>query len=153
MVPWKATRSGEVVIDIDKDFGTLAYSVGDETFTSDDETLITEAKNYLKTLKNFQAQVWWVGDADYKTIDVSNATITEAYLKTEDSKEETAVFSDVNEDGKINILDVITLNGAILGKENLSAQGQKNADVDKSGKPDATDSLNIMKYIVGLITF
>ena len=32
MVLWKATASGEVEIDIDRDFGTLAYSVGDESF-------------------------------------------------------------------------------------------------------------------------
>ncbi|MBE6877109.1 MAG: 1,4-beta-glucanase, partial [Ruminococcus sp.] len=61
------------------------------------------------------------------------------------------VWGDADESGEVDILDVITVNKALLGKEELSAQGLKNADLDQSGKPDATDSLNIMKYIVGLL--
>ena len=60
------------------------------------------------------------------------------------------VWGDADCSGEVNILDVITLNKAILGKEELSEQGIKNADLDQSGKPDSTDALNIMKYIVGL---
>ena len=82
MVPWKAKSTGEVVIDIDRDFGTLSYKVGEESLTSEDETLIAEAKEYLKSLKEFQGQIWWVGDASYNTIDNSNAKITGAYIKT-----------------------------------------------------------------------
>ena len=60
-------------------------------------------------------------------------------------------YGDVNLDGSINILDVITLNKAILGKESLTDEQRRCADVDASGKPDSSDSLNIMKYIVKLI--
>ncbi|MBR7084299.1 MAG: hypothetical protein IKI37_03880, partial [Oscillospiraceae bacterium] len=61
-------------------------------------------------------------------------------------------YGDVDENGTIDILDVITLNKALLGKELLSKQGNLNADVNQSGTPDSSDSLNIMKYIVGLVT-
>ena len=62
------------------------------------------------------------------------------------------MLGDVDENGTINILDVITLNKAVLGKESLSKQAEINADVDLNGTPDSTDSLTILKYIVGLVT-
>ena len=61
-------------------------------------------------------------------------------------------YGDVNLDGEIDILDVITLNKAVMGKEILNDQQNKNADVNKNGSPDANDSLMILKYIVGMIT-
>ena len=59
---------------------------------------------------------------------------------------------DANLDGKIDILDVITVNQAILGKENLSETQLKAVDFNGNGKPEASEALMIMKYIVGLIT-
>ena len=61
-------------------------------------------------------------------------------------------MGDADLNGSVNILDVITINKAILGKETLEPQGLINADTNKDGKPDSTDALNIMKAIVGLIT-
>ena len=61
------------------------------------------------------------------------------------------LLGDADGNNVINILDVITLNKAILGKESLSEQGRKNADVDGDGTPTSTDSLMIMKHIVGLL--
>ncbi len=62
------------------------------------------------------------------------------------------LWGDADESGKVDILDVISVNKAILGKEKLSAQGLANADLDVDKKPTASDSLNIMKLIVGLLT-
>jgi len=59
---------------------------------------------------------------------------------------------DANNDGKVDIVDVIAVNRAILGKDNLSAQGLANVDFNKNGKPDSEEALNILKYIVGLMT-
>lgn len=75
---------------------------------------------------------------------------TEAY--TSDSKTDAPSLGDVDENGTINILDVILLNKNLLGKESLTDTQQINADVDFSGTPDSNDSLMILKYIVGLIT-
>ena len=66
--------------------------------------------------------------------------------------EESSLLGDADLSGKIDILDVITVNKAILSKESLSAQQLTNADVNRNQKPDAADSLMIMKYIVGLVT-
>ena len=46
---------------------------------------------------------------------------------------------------------MITVNKAILGKEILSEQGNKNADIDKDGKPTSSDAMMILKHIVGII--
>ena len=61
------------------------------------------------------------------------------------------MLGDVDGSGKINIMDVVILNKAILGKEELSKQAEINADVNGDGVPDSADSLLILKYIVGLI--
>ncbi len=148
MVPWKASKFGEVVIDIDKDFGTLAY--GDDQ-TSDDPELIAYAKDYLKTLKSFQAQVWWVGDSSYKGIDNSNAEITEAYIKQAAAPAETVTCGDVNLDGTIDILDVVALNKHLLGVNALASEKQKAADTDANGKLDSTDSLKLLKCVLEMI--
>ena len=58
---------------------------------------------------------------------------------------------DVNEDGKIDIMDIIRLNRALFGKENLTDTQAKAADIDGDGAPSFSDSLTIMRYIVKLI--
>lgn len=59
---------------------------------------------------------------------------------------------DADGSGEIDILDVITINKAILGKENLSENGLKAIDFNGNGKPDSDESLTLLKYIVGMIT-
>lgn len=168
MVSWKVTASGEVEIDIDKDFSSLAYG---EDQTSDDPELIAYAKDYLKTLTDFQAQVWWVGDSSYESIDTSNAKILEAYIKsaaegttdptegTTSSKEEdttsapdgSIVYGDTDGSGAVDILDVIAVNKYLLGSMTLDADAKQRTDVDRNGEIDATDSLNILKFVVEMI--
>ena len=60
-------------------------------------------------------------------------------------------LGDVTGDGAVDILDVITVNKAVLGKESLTDVQNRAADVNKSGNPDSVDSLMILKKIVGLI--
>lgn len=59
---------------------------------------------------------------------------------------------DADENGIVNILDVISINKAVLGKENLSEKGLANIDFNQNQKPDSDEALAVMKYIVGLIT-
>ena len=59
---------------------------------------------------------------------------------------------DVDCDGKLGILDVITLNKNLMVNEPLTNKGRKNADVDKNGTIDETDALNILKAVVEIIT-
>ncbi|MBR7083718.1 MAG: dockerin type I repeat-containing protein, partial [Oscillospiraceae bacterium] len=58
---------------------------------------------------------------------------------------------DANGDGKTDILDVITVNKAILGKEALTDEQNQAADVNGNNKVDSGDSLLLMKFVVGLI--
>ena len=58
---------------------------------------------------------------------------------------------DVTLDDNVDVLDVILLNRAILGKEKLSNIQELSADVNLDGNIDASDSLVIMKMIVGLV--
>ena len=65
---------------------------------------------------------------------------------------ETLLEGDADGNGQIDILDVVTLNKAILGKETLSENQLKAIDFNGNGKPDSEESFKLMKYIVGLIT-
>ncbi|MBR4319642.1 MAG: dockerin type I repeat-containing protein [Oscillospiraceae bacterium] len=60
------------------------------------------------------------------------------------------VLGDVTLDGTVDILDVITINKAVMGKEFLTELQNKAADIDEDGKPTSNDSLMILKKIVGL---
>ena len=62
------------------------------------------------------------------------------------------LWGDANVDGTVDILDIITMNKTILGQRKLEAQGFLNSDVDQNKKVDPTDSLNVMKLIVMLLT-
>ncbi len=59
---------------------------------------------------------------------------------------------DVTLDTEIDIMDVIALNKQLLGAETLCDTAKKNADVGGDGTPDETDSLAILKEVVGLTT-
>ncbi len=79
---------------------------------------------------------------------------TETTAPTEDSSTvpDEAQYGDVNTDGTVDILDVLTLNKNLLTGEALSEQGAINADVDLDSKPTSTDALNILKYTIGMVT-
>ena len=65
-----------------------------------------------------------------------------------DEPEHTA--GDITGDAKIDVFDVITVNKAIFGKILLTDAQAKAADVNGDGVVNHTDSLAIMRYIVGL---
>lgn len=76
--------------------------------------------------------------------------VTEPLEESEPVTESTYLCGDVDCSGKVNILDVITLNKNLMVSEPLSPQGRINADADSSGAPDYKDSLIILKFIVHL---
>ncbi len=61
------------------------------------------------------------------------------------------LYGDANEDGEVNILDVLALNRNLLIGEPLSAAGIAAADVDLDGKPTAADALYILKFTINLV--
>lgn len=62
----------------------------------------------------------------------------------------TVTKGDATEDDKVDILDVITINKTILGKETMNSYSVLATDINQNGIPDATDSLSTMKYVVGI---
>ena len=59
---------------------------------------------------------------------------------------------DVNGDGTVDIMDVIALNKFLLGSSTLDTTAKTRADADRNGELDSTDSLNILKYVVEIIS-
>ena len=59
-------------------------------------------------------------------------------------------LGDINLDGSVDIIDVISINKAVLGKETLTEKQNLTADANQNGTVDASDSLMIMKEIVGI---
>jgi len=60
------------------------------------------------------------------------------------------MLGDLDSNGSLNILDVIMINRAILGKDHLTPEQNQIADFDQNGKVESNDSLAMMKRIVGL---
>ncbi len=65
---------------------------------------------------------------------------------------EEILYGDVDMNDTVNILDVITLNKNLLGKEALDDEQRKRANVVADDTVDSVDSLTILKRIVGLVT-
>lgn len=63
-----------------------------------------------------------------------------------------SLYGDVDENGTVNLIDVVTLNKHLMTGSYVSDQGKKNADVDRNNTLDAVDSLNILKSCIDLVT-
>lgn len=106
---------------------------------------------------NLQFGYWYGGKGETELDSVTLKSVEVFYNEKEEETDsepepEVVLWGDADDNGKVNILDVILLNRTIMGRDEMTAQGEKNADVDVSGTPDSTDALNILKLIVGLLT-
>lgn len=63
----------------------------------------------------------------------------------------TLIPGDITEDGKLNIMDVITLNKTLLGGRTSNSYQRLVSDADGDGEVTQADALLMMKYIVGLV--
>ncbi|MBR0485257.1 MAG: hypothetical protein IJJ69_10840 [Oscillospiraceae bacterium] len=79
------------------------------------------------------------------------AFYTFALPDTSQSYSKPLLAGDATGDGAVDILDVITINQTILGKDTLTEEQLKAIDFNGNGKPDSEEALIIMKYIVGLL--
>ena len=91
-------------------------------------------------------------EPDGSTPEQETTAPTEATSETNDINNSNILLGDVNCDGEIDIQDVVFVNKVVLGKDTFNAQQFCNADVDENGKVEPIDALNIMKYVVKLIT-
>ena len=101
-----------------------------------DIEMLTEFSGVIRSYENSTAQSY-----------------AEKYHYTFESISESAELlpGDADGSGKADILDVIIINKAVLGKEKLTDEQLKAIDFNNNGKPDAEDALILMKKIVGLI--
>ncbi len=91
-------------------------------------------------------------EIDKNTIGVAVDTDENGSYETTIAKTEPLKQGDADSDGNINILDVILVNRAILGKSSLTAEQVKAVDFNRNGYPEPEEALMMMKYIVGIIT-
>ncbi len=121
---------------------TVAVSAGTVEITKGD------AMNLAYISYNASGKTESTAPTETKSTETTKTTTVET---TPSEPSGNFTLGDVDGDGEISILDVITINKAIMGKEILSETQNKAADVNKSGKPDSGDALQILKKIVGLI--
>ncbi len=62
------------------------------------------------------------------------------------------VYGDVNLDGRVTLADVVEINKFLLNLTDLDDQQAKNADVDRNELLDPVDALNILSYVIKLLT-
>lgn len=76
---------------------------------------------------------------------------TSAVTSTSSDTTLTAFYGDVNCDGRIDITDAVHLNRALANVVTLNAQATLNADCMHDGLLSASDSVELLRFLVGLI--
>ena len=74
---------------------------------------------------------------------------TESTEETNETPDKASKYGDVNLDGDVTIADTVLLNKYLVKSASLSGTGLANADACKDGKVNSTDTLAILKLIVG----
>ncbi len=169
-VQWEAKKSGTIELTLADNLLNVTYNDADnKPVEVEDKAVLAAVKEALGKQKSFEGQVWYVDKGTS-----ADVAITDAYVKssgeettepteesTEESTEDTSKeiappdglkVGDADANGEVDILDVITINKAIMGKEVLSDEGLANIDFNQNQKPDADESMTILKLIVGMIT-
>lgn len=126
--------------------------------------LTSEQNNPANSLKEiYQSEYCITLDElpDIRTYPLSGQTEQPSEKPTEASTEQATQpatevgvsnCGDVDCNGKVNILDVITLNKHLMVGETITASGRENAITRKGAtEPAAADALNILKYIVRIL--
>ncbi|MDE5769035.1 MAG: 1,4-beta-glucanase [Oscillospiraceae bacterium] len=70
----------------------------------------------------------------------------------DDSKNPSDIlWGDANDNGEVDISDVVLMNRVYVGVDEITDRGLKNADVDQSGKIELADSMNVLRLLVHLL--
>ena len=130
-------------------------AVGMVTWISTNPNIVTVDDGLLTPVSNGTAQIIATnnGVSKPRTVTVQLGTPpqpTTAPTETESIPDET-VYGDVNHDSKTDIMDVISLNKALLGVQELDDAARRNADVFQDGKIDSSDSLYLLKSVLEMI--
>ena len=164
-ITFTASADGTLVLVTDTANKTI--KVNGQKYTTDDNGVATVAVSAgaVEITKGDTMNLAYISYAAGGTSSATTAATEQTSASTETTKTTTVetvptseqpsagIKGDADNDGKpVNIVDVITVNKAILGKETLSAEGLANIDFNGNGKPDSEESLQILKFIVGLVS-
>lgn len=82
--------------------------------------------------------------------EVTTGSESETTTTTTDADTDTN-YGDVNLDGKVDLVDAITMNKYLAGQITLSEQATKNADVNADGSLGDGDSTTLMQFVLMMI--
>ncbi len=140
--------------------GCVGYSAPGTEWEQEQWTLDADSSGKLvyefdipDGVNSIQFQVWWPEGAEFVSAVLTSGNSADDPVEptTEPVAPPAGLPGDVNTDGDVDILDVITLNKSLLAGEKLSDQGVANADVDGDSVPSVADSLLILKYTIKLV--
>ncbi len=152
-------------------YGLLVDGMADGVYNLKfDDTLIAQ-DNTTEIFPNFTMGTLTIGDVvptETTTTSESEATTTTTTTTTIASSESTStttettpapttgdyLYGDVNKNGKVELVDIVMLNRYLTGYDNqqLDDYQMEVADCWDDGKVTGTDSLTILKYLIGLRT-
>ena len=72
--------------------------------------------------------------------------------ETDPTTEPETVWGDISGDGVTDITDVVFMNRVYVGVDKLPDGGLSNADTDQDGKITLSDSMNVLRLLVHLLT-
>ncbi len=131
---------------------TWSQTTGDTvTVDIDEVTLVFDKKIYV------DAETGVVVPSEPDTTEPSEEPTAEPTTEapTDEPTTEPSVVAgvcgDVDNNGKVEISDVIALSKSLMGGGALSAEGSANADTNGDNTINTTDALNIMKFLVKLV--
>ena len=154
-VQWTANKSGDVLVDLDKNF--LNCSIGADVV--EDEAVIEAVKAELLNQTSFTGQIWWAGEDG----DTSLVKINGAYLKAESTDTTTTTVSgttpaatmlgDVDDSKSVTVSDIVIVLQYASNKDKYPLEGEKlaNGDVNADGVVDAKDAFIIQQVDAGVI--
>ncbi|MBQ4466176.1 MAG: carbohydrate-binding protein [Oscillospiraceae bacterium] len=129
---------------------TEATTTTAETTTTTEETTEATASTEATTESTTEATT----TQETTTVTTASETVPTETTTAETQPTTTAaasVYGDTNDDDAVDIMDVIALNKYLLGSASLTPELKAQADVDRNGTIDATDSLTILKFVVELL--
>ncbi len=137
-----------VIIDSPDQEVVLEYpnAVGMTQWVSTNSNIVMVEDGVLLPVANGTAQII-----------ASNNGVSKLKTVTVQFEEETTappavIHGDINNDGQVDILDVILMNKYLLGSADLDAMQRTAADVLHDNTLDSSDSLTLLKFVVKLIS-
>ena len=91
-------------------------------------------------------------DFDPSVLELLSPTDTTEPTENETDALTVTVYGDVDDNGTVQMVDMIALNKYLMIGEPISEQGLVNADVNCNGMLEQDDGLNILRAVIGLIT-